>query len=486
MEQQLKSRTIAGLAWSFAQRVVGQATTFAVTVVLARLLLPEDYGVVALASMFNILIGVFLGTGLGTALVQKKDVDDLDCDTVFWTNLAFGAVVYLVIFLAAPLAAALYHKPLITPLMRVMALTIPVGALGGVQNATLERELMFRRFFWATLASNSVSAVVGIAMACAGYGPWALVAQGMAAGVAGTAVMFCIVRWKPRLRFSRERFRTMFSFAWKNQAAGAIGTLCFQLKGYLIGYRYSTADLAFFNRGEGVPDMFLSNVNGTINGVLFPSLAKLQGDPAAVKSGIRRAMMTSSYVLAPMLLGLAAVADHLVPLLYSERWAPSVPFMQVACCTALVTILNTANLQALLAIGRADEILRLEMYKKPVMLAILAATVFISPLAISMGLFVYALYVLAMNTRPNRKHIGYSIREQVSDVRPNILLASAMAVAVYALGRVMPGHLVPLLAQMALGAALYTAGSWLTGNESFLYVRGLAINYYHRKIHHRP
>lgn len=482
-EENLKSKTLTGFIWQLLQKTVGQLLSFVVTVILARLLLPSDYGVVALASMFNVLVGIFISGSMDAALIQKKDADELDYNTVFYSSLFMSFVIYAVVFLGAPVLADIYDNPLVTPLMRVLALGMPIGALAMVQNATVSRQLQFKKFFYASLVGQVISAAVGIAMAYGGYGPWALVAQNMISGITNTVVMFFLVSWHPRLMFSFARFRQLFDFAWKKTAAGFIGTLCFQLKGYLIGYKYTMADLAYFNRGDGLPDMVMNNINGSINSVLFPALSKMSDDPDALRRGVRRAMMTSSYVLTPLLLGLAAVSPQVVLLLYTDRWAPAIPFMQVACLTACMTVLNTANLQAFYAIGCSGEVLKLEIYKKPAMLAILAVAIFISPLAISVGLLLYSIYVLYVNTRPNAKYLGYTLREQIRDVRGSFLLAGSMAVLVYGIGYLITNNVLCLTVQILVGAAYYIGLSHLLHLEEYHYVRKTVIEIIQKRRH---
>lgn len=470
-EESLKSKALTGLIWQLLQKTVGQLLSFAITVILARLLLPSDYGVVALASMFNVLVGIFISGSMDAALIQKKDADELDYNTVFYSSLFMSFVIYTVVYFSAPVVARIYGNPLVSPLMRVLGLTMPIGALSMVQNAVVQRQLQFKKVFYSGLVGQIVSAIIGIAMAYKGFGPWALVAQSMISGIANTVVMFFLVTWHPRLMFSFSRFRELFDFAWKKTAAGFIGTLCFQLKGYLIGYKYTMADLAYFNRGDGLPDMLMNNVNGSINNVLFPTLAKISNEPEALRRGVRRAMMASSYVLTPLLFGLAAVSPQVVQLLYTQKWMPAVPFMQVACLTACMTVLNTANLQAFYAIGRSGEVLKLEIYKKPVMLIILAVAIFISPLAISVGLLFYSVYVLYVNTRPNAKYLGYTLREQIKDVRGSFLLAGVMALLVYGIGSLITNALLCLMLQVLLGATFYIGISHLRGMEEYYYVR---------------
>ena len=472
----LRNKTLSGLFWESAQKWLNQGLSFLVTIILARLLLPEDYGAVALAGMFIVLMGVFIDGGLGMSLIQKKDADELD-----YSNLVMSVVIYCIVFLLAPLVAAFYDTPLLTPLIRVMSLGMPIGALTGVHGALISKRMEFRKFFITSVWRQFLAAGLAIIMAYNGMGPWALVAQSLMATVANSFALYHLCPWRPSLQFSWSRFNQLFSFAWKKQAAGLIGTFCSQLKGYLIGYKYTKADLAFMNRGDGLPDMFMNNINGTINGVLFPALSQLNDDTEAVKRGIRRSMTTSSFVLCPMLFGLAAMADNIVPVLYSERWNPAIPFMQVACFTCCMTVLNTANLQALLAIGRSDEVLKLEFYKKPVMILILFISTLISPIAISIGMFIYSIYVLLMNTIPNKKHLHYSILEQINDVKPAFIMSAVMASAVYLLGFLGINIYLLMATQVVMGVIIYVGLSFIFRVETFFYLKDIILGIYKKK-----
>lgn len=475
MEENLKQKTLSSLVWQFCQKLFGQLFSFIVTVILARLLMPEDYGVVALASMFNILVGIFISGSMDAALIQKKDADELDYNTVFFSSLFMSFIIYGVVYFGAPLFAQIYHNEMITPVMRVLALTMPIGALAMVQNATISRNLEFKKFFFATLIGQIVAAIVGILMAYKGYGPWALVAQSIISTVTNTLVMFFLVSWHPRLMFSWERFKLLFSFAWKKTMAGFIGTLCGQLKGYLVGGKYSASDLAFLNRGDGLPLMIANNLTGTIDSVLFPALSRINDDKDAVKRGMRRSMMTSSYILTPLFFCLATMSDKVVLFLYGENWINAIPFMQISCISCAIGILSGANLQALIAIGRTDELLKLEVYKKPVMIAILLICVFISPIAIAIGMCIYALYGLCLNTIPNSKLLHYTIVEQLNDVKAGILLSVLTCAIVYGIGLLVNNIYISIILQFVIGTLFYLTMSYFLKLEAFFFVKDTII-----------
>lgn len=471
MDNNIKSKILSGVLWQFLQKITSQLFSFVVTVILARLLTPADYGVVALACMFNVLVGIFISGSMDAALIQKKDADELDYNTIFYSSLFMSFIIYGVVYFGSPYFASFYHNEQICPVMRVLALTMPIGALAMVQNAIISRQMAFKKYFTASIVGQVVSAIIGILMAYQGFGPWALVAQQMVSSVTNTLVMFCIVRWYPKLMFSWNRFKILFNFAWKKTASSFIGTLCDQLKGYLIGFKYTAADLAYFNRGEGLPQLFGTNISGTVNTVLFPALSKLQGDKEAVKRGMRRAMMVSSYILSPIFLGLAAVSDKVVPLLYSAKWTPAIPFMQLACLTVVVVSLNNANLQSIYAIGKSGEVLKLEFYKKPVMILLIFIGLYFGPIGISAAMLIYSIYVLYMNTQPNKKFLDYALREQVNDIKAGLLLSIIMGILVFLIGLIISNIYMALVVQVAFGAMFYIGMSELFKPEAYSYAR---------------
>ena len=473
---------MTGTFWQFAQKMLGQIIHFGVSVVLARLLLPSDYGTVALAGMYTVFLGIFVSCGLGAALIQKKNVDDLDLCTIFWAQLVFASIIYFFVFITAPLFSIIFKDAQLTSILRVSALTMPLSALGTIQNSIVSRRMAFKTYFYRTLASSILSGIIGLGMAFYGCGAWALVGQHISSSIIGTITVYSQVRWLPSLKFSKKRFMGLFSYGWKSTGANLIGTFCDQLKGYIIGFHYTKADLAFYNRGEGIPSLISRNVSSSITRTLFPALTKLQDDKLAVKRGISRSMKTCSYLTMPLFLGLAAVSDKLVILLYTEKWSACIPFMQIICVIDCIRILVSANLQALNAIGRADIVLKLEIYKKPVMLALLGISSFISPLAICISMLINNIWSLIVNAFPNRKLIFYPLKEQLMDISVNAILASSMAVFVYILGIVLPfNDLITIIVQVITGAFLYIFISHITKNESYLFIKNTIWEFIQQK-----
>lgn len=479
-DSNIKNKTVTGFFWQLSQKVLCQVVSFGISVVLARLLLPSDYGVIAICSMFLVLTGIFIGGGLGTALVQKKNADDIDFCTVFYSGLVLSIVVYLAVFFAAPYIAIFFKNEQITAVIRVLALAMPIGTLSGVQNAFVSKQMIFKKFFYSSLIGTIASGAVGLGMALTGFGVWALVGQNLVSTITNTLVLFCIIDWHPKLIFSYERFKQLFSFGWKMAVVNILTTFFYQLKGYVIGYKYSAAQLAYYNRGEGLPGILYNNINGTISDVLFPALSQLQDDKEALKRALSRAMRISSFFLIPALFGLAAISDKLVIIIFSEKWAPSIPFMQVICMISCSDILGMANYQAIKAVGRADTLLKMEFLKRPAMFAILIATMFISPLAIAVGQLVYSILAFVVNAYPNRKYIGYPIWQQMKDVGKNFLISLVMAIVVYLLGTLGLNMYVSVVLQVVTGVLLYYVMSRTLNKEDYGYV----MNFVKEKFRH--
>lgn len=484
MDENLKKKTINGMLWQFLQKVSGQLVSFVISVILARILSPSDYGMVALAGMFLGLMGIFSNGGLGPALIQKKKVDEEDYNTMFVTQLVFASILYVIIFFSAPFFAGFFKtvdSQQLVAVIRVMALTMPLGALAGVQNSVVTRRLMFKWYFYTNFVSLAVSATIGLYMAYHGYGAWALVAQGISSTVTSTIVIFCLLDWHPKFSFSYSRFKPLFRQGLKYMGTSFIGTATSQLKGYALGLKYSAADLAYYNRGEGIPNLLCDNIDSTIQSVLFPSLAQIQDDKDAVRNALRRAIRISTFILMPMLFGLAAVSDKVVILVFTEKWAPSIPFMQVLCFCLAVGIMCNVNLQALKAIGKIGLMLKLEFVKKPIMLLVILGTMMISPLAIAWGILFFNIFVYFVNSYPNKKCIGYSYKQQLMDVGPNFMMAFLMSLGVFLVGRLDLNIYVLLPLQIVIGIIVYILMSVITKNDSMVYVTNYLRNKYRKR-----
>lgn len=474
------TRILSNFLWRFAERCGAQGVSFIVSVVLARLLAPEVYGTIALVTVFTAILNVFVDSGLGSALVQKKDADDLDFSSVFYFNVAVCCLLYLGMFLAAPFIAEFYNRLELTPVIRVLSLTLVISGVKNVQQAYVSRTMQFKRFFFATLGGTVGAAVIGIAMAYCGFGVWALVIQQIFNATVDTVVLWITVKWRPKRMFSWERLKGLFSYGWKLLVSALLETVYGNLRQLIIGKMYSSADLAQYNRGRQFPDVIVANINSSIDSVLLPTMARVQEDAAQVKGMTRRAMKTSTYIMAPLMMGLAFCAQPVVRLVLTEKWLPCVPFMQIFCITYMFYPVHTANLNAIKAMGRSDLFLKLEIVKKVVGLVLLLSTMWFGVMAMAYSLLVSTLTGMIINSWPNKRLLRYSYFEQMKDILPGILLAVLMGCCVYPIQWLGVPDIVTLLLQVPLGALIYIGASAVLHLESYEYLMDMIVPFLKR------
>lgn len=466
----LKRKTLAGLFWTFAERIGAQLISFVVSIVLARLLLPEEYGVIAIVLVFINLCDVFVNSGFGKALIQKKDADDVDFSSVFYFSLTMSVVLYAVLFFAAPYIAVFYEMEILAPVLRVMGLRVILASYSSVLQAKVSKGMEFKKFFYSSLGGTLLSAVVGVAMAYMGFGVWALVAQDSVDAVVDTIILALTVKWRPGLVFSFQRMKVLFHYGWKVLVGGLIDTLYEDFRSLYVGKLYSADDLAYYTRGKQFPNIIVTNVNTSISSVLFPAISSAQGNIADVKAMTRRAMKTSAYVMTPMLCGLAAVAEPLVLLLLTEKWLPCVPFLQILCINSILMPLQTANIQAIYAMGRSDIGLKLNVVKKAFGFLMVLIFARFSVLAMVWAGVVSAFFSLIMNILPNRKLLGYGFVEQMKDIVPYWVMSAAMMLLVKAVALLGLPTIAELVVMVLVGVAAYVLMSVLFKVESFSYL----------------
>ena len=477
----IRKKTILGLIWTFAERVGTQLIGFVVSIVLARLLMPEEYGVISIVFVIISLCDVFVDSGFAKALIQNKDTDERDYSSVFWCGLVFSLVIYGGLFLAAPAIGKFYKMELLGPVIRVMGLRVVLASYSSVLKARVSKNMAFKQFFFSSLGGTLFSAVVGIAMAYRGFGVWALVAQNGVDAIIDTVVLAVTVRWHPSFVFSFKRVRVLFSYGWKILVAALIDTLYDNFRSLYIGKLYTADDLAFYTRGKQFPNLLVDNVNSSIISVLLPAMASQQDDKAVMRAMTRRAMKTSAYVLTPMLCGLAAVAEPLVLLVLTEKWLPCVPYLRVLCINFALVPLQTANIQAIYAAGRSDICLKMSVIKKSFGFLMVLIFARISVLAMAIAGVFSGIFSLIMNILPNRKLLGYGFKDQLRDVLPSWALSLAMMVFVQAVTLLGLPVWVELAVMVLVGIVSYIAMSALFRLEAFGYLWEFLRKAVHRR-----
>lgn len=471
--------TLNNLSWKFLERVSSQLVQLIVSIVLARILSPADYGAVAMVAVFIMLANVIVEGGFSGALIQKKDADDLDFSTVFFFSIGFAFILYFILFITAPAISSFYGEgyEILTPVLRVLGMQVIVFAVNSVQQAFVQKQMLFKNFFYATLVGTTISAAVGLTMAFLGYGVWAIVGQQLSATVINTITLYMVTRKMPLLAFSFERLKGLFNYGVKLLGASMLVTGYQELRALIIGKLYSSQDLAFFDRGKQFPSLIVTNINSSIGSVLFPKMALEQDDIEQVKKTTRNSIRFSAYIMCPLMLGLAAVAEPFVRLVLTEKWIECVPLMQWFCIVYLFQPIHTANMQAIKAIGRSDIFLKLEIFKKIIELLSLLAVMWISVDAIVISMAVLTTSFTVVNAFPNIKLLNYSFKEQLFDILPSFIMSLALMFLIMLVNQMftMPDWLT-LILDILIGSILYIILSVIFKNKQFSYIISIFNN----------
>lgn len=469
------------ILWRLAERFGAQGVSFIVSVVLARLLAPSVYGTVALITVITNILNVFVSSGLSTALIQKQKADDLDFTTVFVFNICMSLVLYTGLFFSASAVADFYDMPQMLPVIRVLSLSIVLGGINGIQQAYISKKMWFHLFFKATIGGTVCSAFVGVGMAYAGYGVWALVGQILTNQLMDTVILWKMLDWHPRFCFSYQRFRPLFSFGWKVFVSNLIDTFYKNLRSLLIGKVYTQSDLAFYNRGNHLPELIISNVNTSIQSVFFPAYSSANGDKTTLRALVRKSISISTYLIFPAMTGLAVVSSTLVRLLYTDVWSAAVPYMWIGCFSYAFWPLHTANLQVIQAMGRSDISLKLEIIKKAVTVICLIWSIRYGVFAVAVCALPLSIFSLLVNSFPNKSLLNYSFRMQITDIFPALWMSGVMGCCVFLAGTLPLTSIVKLAVQLVIGGVTYLFLSIVSHNPSFGYVKERAVSLCRKK-----
>lgn len=471
-----RNSVLGGMFWKFSERIMTQGTSFVVSLVLARLLSPNDHGLIALVQVFLNLSAVFISCGFSAALIQKKDADDRDFSTIFYCSLICGFLIYGLLFAIAPLVAAFYSEPSLTQILRVFALQVPLSVYHSIQVAYISRNMLFRKTFVSSVINSVLSGAVGIGMALAGCGVWALVGQSLTSTLINSVLLACMIPWRPKWMFSWESAKKLMKFGSGVLGAELSASFFLELRTLVVGRVFSSADLAYYNKGRQVPSLLTANLSNTVMTVLFPALADRSDDLAQVKQMAKRSNRVLSYVLVPCMFGLSAVMEPLILLMYTEKWAQTIPFGQLLAVGLCVDIVGGLPMQTLKAIGRSDVMVKLEVWKKPVYVLLLLIGVQFDVLTLAVLMVLYDFYSVAINMFQMRKYLDYSLLEQLRDLLPAYALGTVMMIAVYLIPS-FDSLILTLGVKILSGAAIYLAGSALFRVESFRYVLGIVKGY---------
>ncbi len=454
-EQSLKDKTVKGVGWSAIDNVVQYAVSFVVSIVLARLLSPDDYGLIGIITIFTAVCTVLLGGGLGAAIIRKKDVTDDDYSTAFIVNLCMSALLYVIVFVCSPLIADFFNREELVSLTRVSSLGLIVGALSIVQQTRLTKQIDFKTQTKISLIAYSTSGVIGIVMALVGCGVWSLVAQGLSSQVLRTILLWFFNHWAPRLRFSKKSFKELFGFGWKLMISSLLDSIWKELYQVVVGKFYSPATLGQYTRAKGFSQLFSSNLTAVIQRVTYPALSDIQGEKERLVSAYRRIIKTTMFITAICMLSLGAISEPLLYCLIGPKWHEAAVYLPLICIAGSLYPLHAINLNMLQVQGRSDLFLGLEVIKKIIGLAPLFVGAFVGILPMLYVNLVTGLIAYFLNSYYSGRLVGYSSWSQIKDIAPSYGVATIIALSMYFFKYLPLSNWIILPLQLVVGVSVF-------------------------------
>ena len=455
----IKRTVISGVIWSYGERIAAQGVSFIVSIILARIISPSEYGAIAIVTAIISLCNTICIGGFGNALIQKKEVDDTDYSTALWAGLAVGMILYATVFFSSKYIAMWYEVPILESVIKVMALQIPVSCINTVQQAAVSRKMEFQKFFFSTIIGTIISAFVGIGMAYGQFGIWALVGQYLTNSVIDTLVLFVTVKWKIRFVFSKKSFKSIISFGSSILVASIMTDLTAQVRTLIIGKKYTSNDLAYYNRGQQFPNLMVSNLSEVIGKVTFPLFSKYQESSDKLRNMVRTNVQILMIFMAPVMLGMAVIAKPLVTVMLTSKWDFCVPYLQLFCLYFLLSPVHSANAQVVKALGKSKAyVLRaVVLNASDLMMMMIAIVAFDSPIYMAVGAVISTIIMTIYCCVLNKKYLGYLYHEQFVDIAIPVVLACMMAIVVSLWRIVVQNAFILLALQVVTGIFVYIA-----------------------------
>lgn len=457
----LKDKTVKGVIWSAVDRFSAQGIQFVFSILIARLLVPEDYGVVAMLNIFLAVSQTFIDSGFGTALIRKIDRTEEDFSTVFYFNIVVATLFYFALFFAAPAIANFYNTPLLESITKVVALNLIINSLSGIHNAKLSIAIDFKSRAKISIVSTLLTGAVGLWMAYAGYGVWALVVQNLFSSVIRTVLLWVIVKWYPKLVFSWKSFKELFSFGSKLLASALLDTLYNNIYTLVIGKVFSSSTLGVYSKANALAQFPSSNITSVLQGVTFPVLSTIQNEDDRLADAYKRFLKIAAFVVFPLMIGLSAVADPFIRLVLTDKWGGAIYLLQIMCFWMMWYPIHAINLNILQVKGRSDYFLKLEIIKKIQGVLVLCVTVPMGIVAMCYGSLISSIISLVWNTHYTKKLIGYGFFAQMKDLLPIIVHALVMGLIVAIVVHFMPTLWLKLIVGVLTGIIYYIAGAYV-------------------------
>lgn len=476
MAEDIKKSAIKGLAWNMAEKVLTQGFSFVIGIILARIIVPEAYGYIVIATTFISMLEALVEGGLTNALIQKKDADDDHASTMLYFMLLFSAILYGVLFMAAPIIAHYYDYSELTLVTRVFGLSLPIKACRSVYMAIMQKQLKFRLQFFSSLSGTIFAGFIGICLAVTGYGIWALVAYFLTDSFVDTVVMGILLRWKPKKVFSREKLKQLYSYGIYALGWQLVNQYTNQIIDLVIGKKYTSAELSYYNRGKQYPFLLCNIINNVFGSTLFPVFSKFSDDLEKLKDATRRMLKVTTFIQFPILFGFAVVAKPLVLLLLTDKWIECVPFLQITCITYSFWPYLTSFRNGIQAKGDVKITFQNEIFITIARVILCGGALFISPIAVALAFVLVWILDAITNGICVRKVLGYRFLEQLRDVVPNYVCSAMMVICVYLVGRLVDILILKLMVQVLVGVISYVAVSAIIKNDSMAYILQMIKN----------
>ena len=483
MAEGIRNKAIKGVGWSFADNILNQGVTFLVGLVLARLLSPEEYGLIGIIAIFIAVFNSIVDSGFSNALIRKNDAGDADYNTVFITNMVMSVLLFCVMFFGAPVIASFFNRPQLIPLTKVMASVVIINAFAIIQRTILVKKVDFKTQTKVSAIASVTSGVVGIGMASCGLGVWSLVGQQLSRQFLNSLFLWVFAKWYPKLQFSLKSFKELFNFGWKLMVSGLIDTVWREIYQVVIGKFYSPATLGQYTRAHQFGSIFSTNLTAVVQRVSYPVLSEIQDDVQKLKNAYKKVIKVTMLITFCCMLGLAAIAEPMIVSLIGDQWLPAVPFLQILCFSMMLYPLHAINLNMLQVQGRSDLFLRLEIIKKIIAVVPLLLGIFVNIYLMLFGSVITGFIAYYLNAFYSGKFLNYSILEQVRDIMPSFIIAMIMAVSVWGISFINLPSVALLAIQLSAGVVMIVLLCESVRLDSYLEIKHIALTFINKFRH---
>lgn len=474
-EPSLRNKTIKGTFWSAADAILGQGITFVIGIVLARLLSPEEYGMIGICLIFTTILNGIVDSGFSNAIIRKKEATNEDYNTMFIINMVVSIVLYALLYFSAPLISSFFQMEL-TSIVRVIGLVLIINGLSLTQQTNLTKKIDFKTKTKASIVSAILSGVIGIGMAYSGFGVWALVAQLLSKQIVYTIALWILNRWIPNFHFSIESFKYMWGFGWKLLVSGLLNNIWNQLYQVVVGKFYNAATLGQYTRGREYANIFSANITSIVQRVTYPVLAEVQDEKERMVSAYRKVIKVTMFVTCVCMISLGAVAEPLIYCLIGEKWHQAATFLPLICISMSLYPLHAINLNMLQVQGRSDIFLYLEIVKKIIAIGPLCIGIFFDIYWMLIGSIVTGFICFFLNSYYTGKKLGYSSWKQLKDIAPSYGVALVIALAVYFLKYLPLSHWIVLSMQIAVGILVFFAVCETIKLSEYIEIKNIALS----------